>query len=119
MGACVRRRLAYASIALAVASSVHAAARSDPRSGRGGDVVIYAADIPAAARHGSWTTASDPASPGGVKLVTPYTIWLRLNASGNSRFNDSVWVQFSDATANGQQVFPMNTDTGLLVNLAT
>jgi hypothetical protein len=112
------------------------------------DVVVYASDIPAAARHGSWTTASDPASPNGVKLVTsdvgfvaanaplpnpidyvdvtfdvsagtPYAVWLRLRASGDSMLNDSVWVQFSDATANGASVYPINTSAGLLVNLAT
>jgi hypothetical protein len=113
-----------------------------------GDIVVYASDIAAAARHGSWTTASDPASPNGVKLVTsdagfvaadaplanptdyvdvtfdvnpatPYAVWLRLSASGDSMLNDSVWVQFSDATANGSSVYPMNTTSGLLVNLAT
>ena len=30
---------------------------------------------------------------------TPYTLWLRLQALNNSKFNDSVWVQFSDAPA--------------------
>ena len=111
-----------------------------------GNVVIYASDIPAASRHGSWNTASDPAS-GIIKLLTPdngvanaasalasptdyvdvtfsasaatpYTVWLRLKAIGNSKFNDSVWVQFSDATSGGSLVYPINSSSGLLVNLA-
>jgi hypothetical protein len=111
-------------------------------------VVIYASDIPPAAQHGSWTTASDSTSPNGVKLVTsdtgwattstpiaspidyvdvtfnadagtPYTIWLRLKALANSKYNDSVWVQFSDARANGSAIYPIDSTMGLLVNLAT
>jgi hypothetical protein len=113
-----------------------------------GNVVIYASDIPAASLHGSWTTASDSTSPNGVKLVTPdngwtiasnpiaspsdyvdvtfnanagtpYTIWLRIAALANSKYDDSVWVQFSDAQANGSPIYPLNSTVGLLVNLAT
>jgi hypothetical protein len=112
------------------------------------NIVIYASDIPAGARHGSWAAASDSASPNGVKLATPdtgvantsnplaapadyvdvtfaanagtpYTLWLRLQALGNSKLNDAVWVQFSDAQANGSPVYPLNSTSGLLVNLAT
>jgi hypothetical protein len=111
-------------------------------------VVIYASDIPAAARHGSWTATSDSTSPNGVKLVTPdngwaatsnpiaspadyvdvtftanagtpYAVWLRLKALANSKYNDSVWVQFSDAQANGSAIYPISSTAGLLVNLAT
>ena len=42
-----------------------------------------------------------------------------MQALGNSKWNDSVWVQFSDAQAGGSTVSPMNTTSGLLVNLAT
>ena len=112
------------------------------------NVVIYAADIPSASRHGSWTTAADAASPGGIKLVTsdigvantsgalaapvdyvdvtftatagtPYTLWLRLRALNNSKYNDSLFVQFSDALAAGSPVYAMNTASALAVNLAT
>ncbi|HVH26040.1 MAG TPA: PKD domain-containing protein [Vicinamibacterales bacterium] len=117
-----------------------------PPTTSSGNVVIYASDIPASARHGSWQTASDPLSPGLVKLRTPdngfqsssaplaaptdyvdvtfnadankpYRLWLRLRASGNSVSNDSVWVQFSDALVNGSPMFRTNTTSGLLVNL--
>ena len=50
---------------------------------------------------------------------TPYTIWFRLQALANSKWNDSLWVQFSDAWANGAPVYPIGTASGLLVNLAT
>ena len=50
---------------------------------------------------------------------TPYTLWLRMQALNNSKFNDSLWVQFSDALANGSSIYPMNTTSGLDVNLAT
>ena len=111
------------------------------------NVVIYASDIPAAGRHGSWTTASDATSPNNTKLVTPdngvantnsalaaptdyvdvtfaanagtpYTIWLRLKALNNSKFNDSIYVQFSDAQSGGSGIYGLNTTSGLLVNLA-
>jgi PKD repeat protein len=113
-----------------------------------GDVVIYGSDVPSTGRHGMWQTASDSLSPGGVKLVTantgfastsaalaspthyfdvtfsadagtPYRIWLRLRASQDSKYNDAVWVQFSDALVNGSAAYRMNSTSGLLVNLAT
>jgi hypothetical protein len=113
-----------------------------------GNVVIYASDIAAGARHGSWTTASDATSPNSLKLVTPdngvsntagplaapadfvdvtftaaantpYTLWMRVQALSNNKFNDSFFVQFSDARVNGSPAYPLNTTEGLLVNLAT
>lgn len=48
---------------------------------------------------------------------TPYTIWVRLRADGNSKWNDSVWVQFSDALVNGQATYRIGTTSALLVNL--
>ncbi|MGE3706922.1 MAG: hypothetical protein AB7I13_16740, partial [Vicinamibacterales bacterium] len=120
----------------------------DPPPPLGTDVVVHAYRIPAAALHGAWTSAPDPTSPSGVKLVTPdqgfaataaplaspahyvdvtftadagipYTLWMRVQAQGNSKLNDAVWVQFSDALANGTPVYPLNTTSALLVNLAT
>ena len=110
------------------------------------DIVIYASDIPDSALHGTWTRASDPTSPQNVKIVTPdngvmtaalasptdyvdvpfnaiagtpYTLWLRLQALNNSKFNDSVWVQFSDAVVNGGAAYPIGSADALLVNLAS
>jgi glycosyl hydrolase family 115 len=110
--------------------------------------VIYANDIAASSIHGSWSKVSDGTAAAGIKLVTPdngvsntssalasptdyvdvtfsaqastpYTLWLRLQATANSKYNDSVYVQFSDAQAGGGQVYPINSTSGLTVNLAT
>jgi hypothetical protein len=112
------------------------------------EIVIYASDIPAASLHGAWAAASDPTSPNGVKLATPdagfattnnplaapvhyiditftadantpYRLWLRMQALNNNKYNDSLWVQFSDAMVNGASIYPINTTSGLDVNLAT
>ncbi len=132
--------------------NVNSIAFSSGGGGGGGgggasDVVIYASDVPASARHGSFATTSDPSSPGGLALFTPdngvsntdqplaapthyvdvpvtaepgtYRIWLRLKAGGNSKYNDSIWVQFNDATVSGVPAYRIGTTAGLLVNLAT
>src|SRR5205823_6313897 len=39
--------------------------------------------------------------------------------TGNSKYNDSVWVQFSDARSNGSGIYQVNTASALLVNLST
>jgi hypothetical protein len=111
-------------------------------------VVVYPTDIPASAIHGAWSFATDPTSPNSTKLITtdsgyssvdaplaapihyvdvpftaesnkPYRIWLRLKALNNSKLNDAVWVQFSDAIASGTPVYAINSTDGLAVNLAT
>ena len=105
------------------------------------NVVVYANDIPAASIHGTWAKATDATSPSSVKLTTPdngvafadnpvaspqnyvdvtfnadantpYAIWLRLKATANSKCNDAVWVQFSDALANGAPVVPVELHVG-------
>ena len=92
-------------------------------------LVLYAADL-SNATHGTWQTVQDTTAAAGVRLntadagwsatATPlaapadyvdvtfqadantsYAIWLRLKALNNSKYNDAVWVQFSDAQANG------------------
>jgi hypothetical protein len=111
------------------------------------DIVIYANDVAASDLHGAWTKVADATAAGGIKLAmpdigvsntseplsapdhyfdvtfnavpgTPYTIWLRLQATDNSKWNDSVWVQFSDAK-DGTDVYPIDSTSALLVNLAT
>jgi len=42
-----------------------------------------------------------------------------VEALNNSKYNDSLWVQFSDARANGAAIYQLNSTSGLLVNLAT
>ena len=109
-----------------VAVSTPSAPPPPPPATTATNVVVYANDIPAASIHGTWAKATDATSPSSVKLTTPdngvanannplasppnyvdvtfnadantpYTIWLRLKATANSKFNDAVWVQFSDA----------------------
>ncbi len=121
-------------------------ASTPPPGGR--EIVVYASDIPASGVHGAWTAAPDATAAAGVALVTPdngvshtmqplpfptdyvdipftadagtpYTVWLRLLAADNSKWNDSVWVQFSDAQAGGSDLYRNGTESGLLVNLAT
>ncbi|HOC19172.1 MAG TPA: hypothetical protein PKK95_12930, partial [Vicinamibacterales bacterium] len=119
-----------------------------PPPSSAGDIVIYASDVAASSVHGAWSIGSDARSPNGVALVstdtgfaaadaplagpahyvdvtfsapagTPYRVWLRLKALNNSKFNDAVWVQFSDARVNGSPAYAINSTSGLLVNLAT
>jgi len=128
--------------------SVSAGSTPPPPPPSAPDIVVYASDIPASALHGAWSSGADSTAPNGVKLLTtdagfiaanqplsspadyvdvnvnvqagvPYRIWLRLKALNNLKSNDAVWVQFSNARANGSQVYPMNSTSGLLVNLAT
>ena len=111
-------------------------------------IVLYASDVPDTALRGVWSKASDATSPNGVKLQTtdknlsyansplaapshyfdvtvtpladtPYTIWLRLKARSDNKFNDAVWVQFSNARVNGAPMYAINSTSGLLVNLAS
>jgi endonuclease/exonuclease/phosphatase family metal-dependent hydrolase len=49
---------------------------------------------------------------------TPYHVWLRMRAGSNSKWNDSVWVQFSDAVdQNGSPIYQIGSTSALLVNL--
>ena len=72
-----------------------------------------------------WATANSPlASPShyfemsfDAAAGTPYRVWLRLRASSNSKWNDAVWVQFSDALTNGSPAYRIGTTSGLMVNL--
>ena len=109
------------------------------------DVVLYASD--AVNLHGNWSRASDASAAGGQLLSsadrgwatpdaplaapadffefsfsapagTAYHLWLRLRAAGNSKYNDSVFAQFSDAVdASGSAIHRIGTGSGLDVNL--
>jgi endonuclease/exonuclease/phosphatase family metal-dependent hydrolase len=110
-----------------------------------GDVVILSSDVTTVegnwARLGSssgagsakmtsadrgWSSVDQPlASPSDyfeatftAQAYVPYRVWLRLRATGNSKWNDSVWVQFSDSVgAGGAATYRIGTTSGLLVNL--
>jgi regulation of enolase protein 1 (concanavalin A-like superfamily) len=114
------------------------------------DIVVYASDVPSGGVHGQWGLVSDASSPNSVKLATPaggnaitanalatpadyvdvpftatagtpYTLWVRLEGTTNTKASDSAWVQFSDAQLNGTNTsaYPINSTAGLLLNLAT
>ena len=107
------------------------------------DVVLYSTDF---TRHGAWTAQTDSSAAAGQNMMTadngvantsgalanpsdyveatfaapagtPHTLWLRVRATADSKFNDSVWVQFSDALVGGNGVYGIGTTAGLLVNL--
>jgi hypothetical protein len=88
------------------------------------DIVLYATD--GTTLHGNWTRVSDATAAGGERLAsvdngwsntigplaapgayvdytfnapsaTRYHVWLRMRATANSKNNDSVFAQFSDA----------------------
>ncbi|HUR32635.1 MAG TPA: carbohydrate-binding protein [Vicinamibacterales bacterium] len=109
------------------------------------DIVAYAADVTTMA--GNWSRVSDGSAAGGQKMSStdagwsstgnalaapseyleipitaaagvPYHVWVRLRAPGDSKWNDSVWLQFSDATAaNGNPVYRIGSNAALLLNL--
>ena len=109
------------------------------------DIVLYASDV--TAMYGNWSRIAASGAAGGQTMNstdygwsttdnplaspsdyfeaaftaaagTPYHVWLRLRAGGNSKYNDSVWVQFGDAVdASGAALYRIGTTSALLVNL--
>jgi regulation of enolase protein 1 (concanavalin A-like superfamily) len=131
-----------ATAAAAVGSALDAASLSSQAE----EIVVHASDVPGEALHGSWVKAADATAADGTKLSTadagwsstsapiaqpadyfdvtfdalagqPYTLWLRLRAASDSKYNESVWVQFSDARVNGAPVYALDSTGALLVNL--
>lgn len=109
------------------------------------EIVIHASDVSVAA--GAWRFVPDSTAAGGVKLATSdlgrptvtapsaspadyvdapfdapagvrYRLWLRLRGTDDSKWNESVWVQLSDAVGpGGSPLYRTGTGDGLLVNL--
>src|ERR1043165_5747192 len=108
------------------------------------DIVLYAND--ATNLHGNWARGADSSAAGGYFLAsidkgftaggalatpadyfdftfnapanTPFRIWFRLRAQSNSKYNDSIYAQFSDAIdAAGAPMHRMGTGSALTVNL--
>jgi hypothetical protein len=108
------------------------------------EIVIYAAD---AAAISGLTLSADPTAARGLKITSAdlgrqwpnappdpntapyamyafdvpaagnYRVWLRLKGQQNSKWNESVWVQFSSAMRNGAPAYRFGSSDGLLVNL--
>ena len=111
------------------------------------DIVLYASKAPT--KSGYWLVESDGTAAGGNRIRyadagapkiesplasptqyfemsfnaqsgTPYRLWMRGKADGNSTNNDSAWVQFTGSTdAGGNQRYRIGTAQALNVNLAT
>jgi endonuclease/exonuclease/phosphatase family metal-dependent hydrolase len=114
-------------------------------SAQSGDIVLYSSDVTTV--EGNWAKFASSTGAGSAKMTSadrgwssvdqplanpsdyfeatftaqayvPYRVWLRLRATGNSKWNDSVWVQFSDSVgAGGDPIYRIGTSSGLLVNL--
>jgi endonuclease/exonuclease/phosphatase family metal-dependent hydrolase len=110
------------------------------------EIVIHASDV--VQMHGNWTRVADSSAAGGRRMSsidygwssvnqplaapadyfdvtfvadanTPFHVWFRLEAQDNSKWNDSIWAQFSDAVdGRSQAIYRIGTSSGLLVNLA-
>ena len=112
------------------------------------DIVLYTSDVTTV--QGNWARVSDSTAAGGQKMssadngwsatdaalaspgdyfeatfsapaATAYHVWLRMHASSNSKWNDSVYAQFSDAVDpnSGSSLYRIGSSSGLVVNLAT
>src|SRR5262249_35274851 len=111
------------------------------------NIVIWASDVANSSVYGSWSKDYDATAAGatvlhnpdqgGAKLAaplanpanyfqvsftaqacTPYHLWVRGKADGNSPYNDSFFVQFDGSvTATGSPVFRSGTTDGTCINL--
>jgi hypothetical protein len=109
------------------------------------DVVTYASDVTTI--RGNWSRGSDTTAAGGQRMTgadygwsatnaalaapndyfeipftadagTPYRVWVRMRATGDSKWNDSAWLQFNDAvTSSGGALYRIGTSGALLLNL--
>lgn len=113
----------YRLLSLALCLGISALLLQAP-AGAAADIVLRAAD--ASSISGAWQVIADPTAAGGARLSnpdqgmpkpgspsatpanafeltfvadagTPYHLWIRGRAAGDSYDNDSVWVQFSDS----------------------
>ncbi|MFN7913970.1 MAG: endonuclease/exonuclease/phosphatase family protein [Vicinamibacterales bacterium] len=118
---------------------------ASPVSAANGDIVLHASDVTGIS--GNWSVTATSGAAGGSSIVSAdrgwssvdapvanphdyfeasftapanvrYHVWVRMRAAGNSKWNDSVWLQFSDARdAAGNPRYAIGTADGLLVNL--
>src|SRR5262249_36494943 len=123
-------RICVLTLTVLAATVSHAAAAN-------GDVVLYTSDVTAVS--GNFAAASSASGAGGAKMQSTdygwsttsvplaypndyfevtftapayvkYHVWVRLRAQDDSKWNDSVWVQFSDALdAGGNSIYPINS----------
>ena len=115
VGAAASEIVLYTSEA-SVTSGHWAAAASDGAAGtramKSADQGFSSANAPIASPSNYFEMTFD------ADASTTYRVWLRLRAQGNSKWNDAVWVQFSDSTTpSGSAIYRINSTSGLMVNL--
>jgi hypothetical protein len=122
----------------------HALQRCSPPPSVTTDIVLRATDVGAIA--GNWARLPSSSGASQVKMASvdygwsatdaplgapadyfeasfdapagAYRVWLRMRGAADSKFNESVWVQFSDALdAQGAPLWRIGTASALLVNL--
>lgn len=108
------------------------------------DVVLYGSDV--SLTRGNWTQVASSSGAGGMAVQstdwawtntsalaspndyfeadftaqanTAYHVWLRLRGTSNSKYNESVWVQFDDTVSDtGSPMYRVGTSDALLINL--
>ena len=124
-----------------------ASATTPPPPTSAKEIVLYSSDATRLA--GAWSKVADSTAAGGITLrnadagaaavsaplANPahfveatfnavagvrYRLWLRIRAKDDSKWNDSVFVQFSGAVnGTGSAIYRTGTTTGLTVNLWT
>jgi endonuclease/exonuclease/phosphatase family metal-dependent hydrolase len=130
---------------LALVAVTTAIGASGPISAAPTEIVVYASDV--TSWQGNWTRTSESTAAGGQTMSsvdwgwsttdtplaapddyfettieadanTNYRVWARLRAAGNSKWNDSVWMQFGDSIdQNGAADYRIGSADALLVNL--
>jgi len=110
------------------------------------DVVLYSSDAVKTA--GNWARVAEKTAASGQELSsadkgwsstdaalaspvdyieftfnapasTPHRVWVRMRAAANNKYNDSIFVQFSDAVnGSGAPLYRMGTTNALTLNLA-
>ena len=139
-----RRNLHVLGFAVTLCLIGHSGSGSGVAAAAAPDIVLYASDV---SHMSGWLLVSDSTAAGGLKLSSDdngwssteappppssapvasfaidvpatgnYRLWLRMKGKDNSKWNESVWVQFSNATRNGTEVYRWGTNQALLVNL--
>ena len=139
-----RRRVSFERV-LSVVALIAMMVGAGVRTFAAGDIVLYSSDF--TTLRGNWSAVSSSTGAGGQTLssadrgwstvsspqaapadyfeatfsapsYTPYHVWVRLRATSDSKYNDSVWVQFSDALdLNQSAVHQIGSTRGLALNL--
>ncbi len=111
------------------------------------DIVVWASDVPNGTVFGNWAKVYDSSAAGSTALhnpdlgvpklttplaspinyfevsfnalaATPYHLWIRGKADGNSPYNDSVYVQFSGSVdSSNTAVYRIGTNDATAINL--